>query len=694
MSGRHLRLSLAALAVTVVCGLLVFGLVLALTSRPPHRFVSAAPQQLALAPDRRPCIAASGITQSPDGRIDGCVAIGDLRPGRYAVTLRDQFFTGQSSVSRSWQGPAVRVSLSPSSGPPGTLVRVRGSIERAVPAQTRAHLTRLGSDVLGVVYWDGPDGLMLDAEHFHWTSPSSFVAVIAVPSAPWVQSTRSPAVAGVRSGSYPISVMCVTGNGGCAFAPEGSARFTLRVARPTGWCRSSAACARLVAYPADAPAGAIVRVSGYAPLLEFDDGGSGFLGAAALTRSAGGRTGVRLMRSAGRRVIERIGPAPLVVLGRPYLAQLGRIRPREIIAGGATPIADDPADLRIVAWCAGDAIDVSQRGRLTHVSTRGVDAVLRRLHGMAPVRGAASPPGCTDVMPLSATAMLAAFSGGLPRFKDTIPPVVYYALETRDGGRSWAALPVPKGTTAAEFGGFRPDGRGAEAVFAASGPANYGPDATHPLAERTDDSGVSWSAATLGCPRSGACVTLGPFLPGNCAQGISTQYLLRSADHGLGWRRAAILDHNMFACGDVQLASFGGRDELLVNAISPYPLQLSSDGGVSWHNLSMPPPARLQTPSVGLSNDFGPGGITVLSDGALLLTGGGAYTGGWQLLKPRATSRCEVAGSHATWQFAQQATRITLIAGKLWWLTYGQSSGNAPTPIHRHTLPLSAVHCG
>jgi hypothetical protein len=35
-----------------------------------------------------------------------------------------------------------------------------------------------------------------------------------------------------------------------------------------------------------------------------------------------------------------------------------------------------------------------------------------------------------------------------------------------------------------------------------------------------------------------------------------------------------------------------------------------------------------------------------------------------------------------------------LIAGRLWWLTYGQSSGNAPTPIHRHTLPLAAVHCG
>jgi hypothetical protein len=692
----HRRSTAIVLAATVVViAALVFGLARALTSGTARRYVSAAPPRLALAPDRRPCMTVSAITQSPDGGIVGCVAIGNLRPGRYAVTLRDPFFSDPPNVSRSWRGPAVRVSLSPSSGPPGTLVTVRGSLARPVPAQTRAHLTRLGSDVLGVVYWDGPDGLMLDAEHFHWTSPRGFAAVIAVPRAPWVQSTRTPAVAAVRSGTYPISVICVTGNGGCAFAPEGGADFRLRVAQPTGWCQSSAACARLIAYPADAPAGAVVRVSGYAPLLGFDDGGNGFFGAAALTRSAGSRrAGVRLIHGAGRRMIERIGPAPLVVLGRPYLAQLGRIRPREVIAGGSTPITGDPSDSRIVAWCAGDGIDVSQRGRLTHVSTRGVDAALRRLHGLADVGGAASPPRCSDVMPLSATTMLAAFGGGLAQYKDSIPPVVLYAVETQNGGRSWTPLPVPPGTDAAEFGGFRPLRHGVEAIFAGAGRSAAVPEPARPLTERSADGGAHWTPAALPCPRGGPCTTLGPFLTGNCAQGLSTQYVLRSGDRGRSWLRSPILDPGPFACGDAQLSSLGGRRELLVNAISPYPLQLSSDGGVSWHNLSMPPPARLQAPSVGLSNDFGPGGITVLPDGALLLTGGGAYTGGWQLLKPRATSWCEVAGGHATWQFAPQASAITLIAGRLWWLTYGQSSGNAPTPIHRHTLPLAAVHCG
>jgi hypothetical protein len=656
----------------------------------PARHASARP---GLGPDQRPCLTVSGITQTSSGRIDGCLAVGNLRPGRHALTLRERVFTGPTTVGRSWRGPSVRVSLSPSSGPPGTVVTIRGSLARAVPRATRRHLIALGRDVLGVVSWDGTDGLMLDAERFRWTSRRSFTAVVVVPSAPWIERTRTPAVLGLRSGSYPIAVTCITNSGGCAYAAEGSASFRLRVAHPISWCKAPDACARLRAYPDNAAAGALVRVSGYAPLLEFDDGGDSFLGTAAITRGAGGRRGVRFVKGPRLRVTERLGPAPLVVLGRPYLEQLGRIRPRATLAGGPTPIAADPSDPHTVAWCGSGVIDVSVDGRLTRVSTATAVGALRRLHGLAVVQGAASPPSCTDVMPLSATTVLAAFTGGLRRFQDVIPPIAYYALETRDGGRTWMTLPVPRGTDPAEFGGFRSTGRDAEAVFARPVAPDESPDATHPLAERSGDGGASWTPVTFGCARVGACVTFGPFLPGNCAQGLSTQYVLRSDDRGRSWRQSPIFDANAFACGDAQLASLGGRTQLLVNAISPHPLQLSTDGGVSWQNLSMPAPARLETPSVTSIYDFGPGGITLLRNGALLLTGGGAYRGGWQLLEPRAREWCDVAGASGTWQFAPQASRLTPIGDRLWWLTYGRSHGNWPTPIELHTLPLAAIRC-
>ena len=47
------------------------------------------------------------------------------------------------------------------------------------------------------------------------------------------------------------------------------------------------------------------------------------------------------------------------------------------------------------------------------------------------------------------------------------PPFYDVALTTRDGGRTWLPLPVPPGTAATGFGGFRYVSGGVEAVFAA-----------------------------------------------------------------------------------------------------------------------------------------------------------------------------------------------------------------------------------
>jgi hypothetical protein len=681
MRGPPARIVAAAAAVVVLAGVIT-AVVSAGPSGAPSRLVEA---------DRRPCPALIPITQSPTGRVDGCLAVGSLNRGRYEVSLQDVVWPGTRPAGSASQRHIVAMTLTPSSGPPGTVVTLHATLRRSISARARRAVTRLGTDVLGMVDWDGPEGLMLNAAHFRWTSARGFSAQVTVPRAPWIEAGDDPQVLGLHSRSFPVAITCIGNAGGCAAVPQGSAAFRLRVSHPSAWCEEASTCESLAIYPRRVPAGALVRVSGYLPLAEFDNGGNSFFGHAQITRGSSQAAGLSLRRGARQAPTEYTAATPLDVIAGRTLASLGTLGPRSVVASGQTEIAPAPADQKIVAWCGKGVIDMSVHGRIEHVSTSGVAAVLRRLGALAP-DGQPMPLSCVDVMPLSATTVLAAFSGGLARFHDQLPPIFFYALATRNRGRSWTPLPVPQGSQPAYFGGFRSDGHDAVVVYArAVRSATALAQATRPLAERTANGGASWSPTRLGCPTTGPCVTLGPFLPGNCAQGISTQFVLRSANAGRAWRQSPILDADAFACGDVQLASVGNGGELLVNALSPYPLQLSTNGGMSWSDLSMPVPARVNTPTE--LNDFGPGGITLLPDGALLLTGGGAYSGGWQLLSPEARRWCEVAGQHGSWQFAPQASRLTLVGGELWWLTWGNTPSRGATPVHVHELPLSAVRC-
>ena len=127
-----------------------------------------------------------------------------------------------------------------------------------------------------------------------------------------------------------------------------------------------------------------------------------------------------------------------------------------------------------------------------------------------------------------------AFSVGLARYGAL--PVYYVALVTSDDGASWTQLPVPPGASPDSFGGFRYEPDGAlQAVFAASR-IEHGKGGGFPLINAAEtaqrDHWRWWRPGSRRSRRSrlsggGTCVTLGPFLAGNCAMGISTQLLLR-----------------------------------------------------------------------------------------------------------------------------------------------------------------------
>lgn len=636
------------------------------------------------------------VTQSPTGAIDGCIRVGALGSGRYIISLQTNLEDDQAVVrklspggfERGPDGPPVKVSLSPDAGPPGTVVTVTGDVSRPISAAGRASFAK----GLGDFTWDGfPSGLMLLGKQVHWRSADSFTARVTVPAAPWVQGGNPPRVVGWRSGRYALSVHCVTSPGGCAeAAPEGSAEFRLEVERPPRWCVNGDSCATLRATPAHAAPNSTVRISGYAPIVGFDFGEQNqFLGSIQITPGRR-HEAVRFTTSRRGQTLATFGAAPFAVRASPSFVSLGRVTPLFEVTDGQRPIAADPTDPRIVAWCDGArGLTLSVDGARVTVPTKTVAAPLHAVSAYRVGRRYI----CTDVLPLSRSTVVAAFAG------ETGPETgifANYPAETRNDGRTWTALPVPPDSTSAGFGGFRSSGRAAVAVFVRRVKTRNGPslDATSPVVETSSDGGTVWTPAHLACPPRGPCVTLGPFLPGDCAMGVSTQYVLRSTDGGRNWRSSPTLTPAQFACGEGTLVGIKRASALLVDALSTYPIQRTTDAGASWGNVSVPLPNDLsQAISSGGLNDFGPGGITVLPNGGLLLSGGDPSTGGWKLLRPGARRWCDVSGYARAWQLAVQASSITVIGGNLWWLTYGAPTGNHPAPLRVHKLPLSAVRC-
>ena len=376
----------------------------------------------------KPCLGETGLTQSPSGRVSGCMLVGELSSGRYTVELQDTLEFGNllaifrrkaqvvvrdgglkavpPSLRRELREahvpqPPVSIRLSPSSGPPGTRVRVVGTLP--APTTHRSLSPQL--------CWDGcRGGLELSgAGGVSWISRRTFVAHITVPDAPWIEG-RVNRVIPLTSGSYPVDVKCVTGDASCSLAsqPEGSAEFRLEDPHPPAWCRTPNACATLRVSPQAAPAGALVRVSGYAPLVEWDHPvDAQFGGNAAVVAGHPSGNEVTLMPN-GTQVSMRFGRAALRVIGGRNLASLGRIEPQDEISDGQTPIAADPTNRRIVAWCAGSSIALLVDGARVAVPTAAAAAPLHAEGTYQPGDGIYR---CVDVLPLSRLNVLAAFPG-------------------------------------------------------------------------------------------------------------------------------------------------------------------------------------------------------------------------------------------------------------------------------------------
>lgn len=598
--------------------------------------------------------------------------------------------------------PLASITLSPSSGPPGTVVQISGFIPGA---QVAASGSASGE---GNVCWDGcPGGLIFEQAPVQWSSSAAgqFSMQFTVPSAPWLEAdgAHSPV-----PGDYTVGVQCLAPPGGqlaggCATGPaQASAAFHLTGPAPAACAPNN--CASLTLAPAEAAPGASVQVQGNAPLVAISGGQSccyalvlqpqgssgspvqlgslqqgldgtlsgGFqvpLSAPGLGPLAAGSYSVALQATpSGSSTALTLAPAPFVLDPAPSWAALGGGEPEFVQAStplGGPVLAVDRVNPDHLAYCTPGAIQLSLDDGATWSTIATAGAQQAAAASALPLFAAGSPaPACVSAVvdPSNPQSLYATFEAAAAA---GAPPIFFAAYQTVDGGQTWTAVPLPPGARTQDFGGFQLDGSAVQAFFV-SGAATSAPTLS---IEETSDSGATWSPSQLTCPTIGVCARWGqaPNGIGSCAMHEYQQPIDVSADAGQTWFTPGS-PSGANACDANELVSFSASELALLSGRAGYPFQVSQDGGQTWAVASLP-----ALPAVGSASYPG---LQILPDGTLLSQSGSS----WYLLEPGASAWCSAAGV----TLPAQPQLLQASGGRLWWL---QAAG---TPA---SIPIGSLTC-
>jgi hypothetical protein len=630
-----------------------------------------------------------GLSQSMNGAISSCLRVSAVPSGLYSIALY-QIPTSKGSASAakglknstgSATSPSVKLSLSPSSGAPGTKVVATGTFTRPLAQE----VTR------GNLCWDScGKGLQYSGVKIKWLNPTTFEASMVVPSAPWV-SVNPVKISPLISGNYPIGVQCLGVLYGCGLGgSEGSATFHLSVPKgSTSWCKTTVNCAFLETSPNKAFPGDVIKVTGFAPLLSVIGSDHPFV--FQLNMNPGTPKGAEVVikkKTKANFSLTNIyfGHAQLKVQAPPTFASLGRLNPTALVSGGLSSISSGPADSGQIDWCGQGTVHLVGPNGTTTISTAPVAPLIKQL-GFGSVGLPGSPARCDAVASEGAgvipKVVLAAFTVAPQKYA---PPTAEVALMTKNNGATWAAAPVPKGASMDGFGGFRYQGNLLELLYTRTYSPNMSPSiSATPLVEATNNGGASWRVQNLSCPTTGPCVSLGPFTNGNCAGAIgSSQSLIYSTDNGKTWLQPS-WPRTLRTCSETQLATISNGRDLLVEAESQYLLRVSSNSGRTWTDVSIP---LLPGTHPGLPFGIGGPNLTLLPDGALLVTGQRGNSHSWELLKPRATKWCRVVGLPTGVQRSASYGSIIVIGARMWWFP----ASNNPVSSARQ-LNMSDLRC-
>ena len=617
------------------------------------------------------------LTQTMNGKLTGCLRVPVVPPGDYYVSLQDilEGTTGPPGPTTSLApaGPPATLSVSPASAAPGQSVRVTGRLASPLAARSG----------YGIFCWDGcQGGLVYDGAKLVWSSPTAFSTRLTLPAAPWVEQSPSGAASVVSPvpGPYSLAVECLVNGKGCGLAgPEGQTTVHLRGAAHYT-CEDIPGCARLNAPPAVVRPGELVQFSGYAPLESIigSDYPFAFQLIASTTRPAGpGVTFVRLDKGG---VQMDAGSARVKVGAALAFASLRRSRPRAEISAGANPISANPEDPTYVGWCSPGYVEIQgPRGR----SQVPLTGATRLLAGTGTFEGPAQDQ-CDDLA-LASTGPGSTFAAFEVLPIDQEPMVAEVALFTTDSGRSWSFVPTPLGAKRVSFGGFRYVGHDIDALFSNSAPTPAGRTGP-PLVEQTADGGRRWAPVPFSCPSSGPCLTFGAHVPGNCAQGLDSQTVIRSLDKGRQWTEPS-WPGGLVTCWLTTLAATSSTQALLVtantvlSADSPFDALLTDDGGRSWQVVYLPP---LPSSQAG-EPPQGPGDVVVLPDGGLLSVDSPT----WQLLAPGAEGWCAVGTPRLGKGQTETPMSFAVIGERLWWL----SASSSGTDVTARDVGAASLTC-
>ncbi len=504
---------------------------------------------------------------------------------------------------------------------------------------------------------------------------------MVVPQAPWV-TAWPPRVVPLASGTYSIGVQCLQAAHTCGLGgAEATTSFQLIV--PTvdaaSWCLTPASCAQLTVSPAHALPGENITVTGYAPIAAMGGDGQPFaFQLEVIPATARGPTVQFKSLGKAEATAAYFGFGLLTVAAAPTLASTNSTGWQLQDSDGWQSITANPATPSTTAWCNSGAVTVDVSGSTMTIPTgKAVQTALTAM-GYPPQPGEST----AEQLACDTVALLGNGTSGAPAVAagfaiepaDQDPLFADVALVTRDGGKSWTPLPTPRGVKADGFGGFRYHGGEVEAVFV---PRENGQSTSPaPTVETTSDAGRSWQAANLACPMSGPCVTFGSFQPGNCAKDGAYEPVIASSDGGKSWALTS-LDHNLDACWPAQLLTEADGSEVLVDSSSTFTVERSTDGGRTWADIDMPPvPDRL----VGEGYD---GAIIAVPSGALLSINPD-MTKPWMMLRPGATTWCDVRTPGTTNQNFIFYGNPRAIGDQLWWLT--PANDNVGTTAHHIAL--------
>lgn len=560
------------------------------------------------------------------------------------------------------QSVGATLSLSPVSGPPGTVVTLHGD----VPGLLKAPPAFEGVTVcLGLCQ----TGYTEQSLPLHFLGNGRFTVRFTLPKVPML-TARGPVP--LVNGAYRLGFTCIGPNmEGCDGRTVASATFTVTHST-VPVCSPRHPCAGLTLTPKAAAPGQMVSVSGFAPLapmlgsgqpwgyeLALEAAGKGAVVAqmGQVRQSPSGRIagtfrmpealpGLGTVRPGVDRVVLQyqmntaaatvphlpagvsitrrgkvvgrgkgretfgyelinLSPTALTVSALPTWAALGTLDPKRTQWSQPLPLSIRTPSGREQAYCVPGGIRLTQNGGKTFARVDTEGAAVASVGQPFPIGNdvggsVKATPGatCSAVLwdPNDPHTFYAVF-GAMNRKYDSIPPVYSVLYETRNGGRTWAPVPVPSGYSQGDFGGIQVvhEGR-AQAVQVVFGKASdaVGLAPAHTTAEISTDGGASWKETHLTCPAVGPCLRFGA-MPG-MAPGMGTgdlQPLVRSTDGGVTWQTLAwptgnVEAQGMLPTGQSELAWLGGEKIAYLDPASQYQLRLTQNGGASWTAIALP----------------------------------------------------------------------------------------------------------